>query len=122
MPCRIQHSLYEQVKTRFKDAGDLVFLSIDTDEDRGLVKPFVESEHWTQKIYFDDGLQNLLRVASIPTTIIFGKKGDIVSRMNGFLPDRFVDMLSDRIDEALGHPQAARPTNPPHPAKETAIQ
>ena len=97
------------------DSGDLVFLSIDTDEDRSLVKPFVQSEHWTQKIYFDDGLQNLLRVASIPTTIVFDKKGEIVSRMNGFLPDRFVDMLSDRIDEALG-----RVTS--RPAKESAIQ
>jgi len=116
VPCRIQHSLYEQVKTRFKNSGDLVFLSVDTDEDRSLVKPFVESEHWTQKIYFDDGLQNLLRVASIPTTIVFGKNGDVVSRMNGFLPDRFVDMLSDRIDEALGRVSA------PRPVKESAIQ
>ena len=40
-----------------------------------------------------------LQVSSIPTTIIFGKKGEIVSRMNGFLPDRFVDMLTERIDD-----------------------
>jgi thiol-disulfide isomerase/thioredoxin len=104
IPCRAQHSLYEQAKARFKDAGDLVFLSIDTDEDRTLVKPFVESHQWTQKVYFDDGLQSLLQVSSIPTTIIFGKQGDVVSRMNGFLPDRFVDMLTDRIEQALGRP------------------
>ena len=109
IPCRVQHSLYEQVKERFKDAGDLVFLSIDTDEDRSLVKPFLEAQKWTQKVYFEDGLQKLLQVTSIPTTIIFGKKGEIISRMNGFLPDRFVDMLSDRIDEALGKPAQARP-------------
>ena len=104
VPCRAQHSLYEQVKAKFKDAGDVVFLAIDTDEDRSLVKPFLESHQWTQKSYFEDGLQSLLQVSSIPTTIIFGKKGDVVSRMNGFLPDRFVDMLTDRIDEALGKP------------------
>jgi thiol-disulfide isomerase/thioredoxin len=104
VPCRAQHPLYEQAKARFKDADDLVFLSIDTDEDHTLVKPFVESHQWTQKVYFDDGLQNLLQISSIPTTIIFGKKGDLVSRLNGFLPDRFVDMLSERIDQALGRP------------------
>ena len=110
VPCRAQHSLYEQAKARFKDADDLVFLSIDTDEDRSQVKPFLESHQWSQRVYFEDGLQKLLQVSSIPTTIIFGKKGDVVSRMNGFLPDRFVDMLSERIDQALGKPgEPAKP-------------
>jgi thiol-disulfide isomerase/thioredoxin len=107
-PCRGQHPLYEEVKKRYKDSGDVVFLSIDTDEDHSLVKPFLESQKWAQKVYFDDGLQILLQVSSIPTTIIFGKHGEVVSRMIGYLPDRFVDMLSDRIDEALG-----RPSRPP---------
>jgi thioredoxin-related protein len=80
----------------------VVFLAIDTDEDRTLVKPFLESHQWTQKVYFEDGLQSLLQVSSIPTTVIFGKKGDVVDRMNGFLPDRFVDMLTERINQALG--------------------
>ena len=103
-PCRAQHPLYEEVKKRFKDSDDVVFLSIDADEDHSLVKPFLEAQKWGQKIYFDGGLQNLLQVSSIPTTIIFGKKGEVTSRMIGFLPDRFIDMLSDRIDEALGRP------------------
>jgi thiol-disulfide isomerase/thioredoxin len=110
VPCRAQHTLYEQVKAKYKDVGDLVFLAIDTDEDRTLVKPFLESHQWTQKVYFEDGLQSLLQVSSIPTTIIFGKKGDVVDRMNGFLPDRFVDMLTERIDRALGKAgEQARP-------------
>jgi thiol-disulfide isomerase/thioredoxin len=103
-PCRGQHPLYEEVKARFKDSDDVVFLAIDTDEDHSLVKPFLEAQKWTQKVYFDDGLQSLLQVSSIPTTIVFGKKGDVVSRMIGYLPERFVDMLSDRIAEALGRP------------------
>jgi thiol-disulfide isomerase/thioredoxin len=103
-PCRQQHPLYEEVKARFKDSPDLVFLAINTDEDRTLVKPFLDEQRWSQKVYFEDGLSNLLQVSSIPTTIIFGKKGEVVSRMPGFLPDRFVDMLSERIDEALGKP------------------
>ena len=103
-PCRGQHPLYEEVKKRYKDSDDVIFLSIDTDEDHSLVKPFLESQKWAQKVYFDDGLQIVLQVSSIPTTIIFGKHGEVVSRMIGYLPDRFVDMLSDRIDEALGRP------------------
>jgi thiol-disulfide isomerase/thioredoxin len=100
-PCRLQHPLYEEVKKRFKDRDDVVFLAVDTDEDHGLVKPFLEQHQWSQKVYFEDGLGTLLQVTSIPTTVILNKQGTVSSRMNGFLPERFVDMLSDRIKEAL---------------------
>ena len=53
---------------------------------------FLEQQKWTKKnVYFEDGLQKLLQVNDIPTTIIFDKRGRIASRMNGFLPDRFVE-------------------------------
>jgi thiol-disulfide isomerase/thioredoxin len=103
-PCREQHPLYEEVKARFKDRNDVVFLAIDTDEDHSLVKPFLAQMKWNQKVYFEDGMQVLLQVSSIPTTVILGKNGELFTRMNGFLPDRFVDMLTDRVDDALGRP------------------
>ena len=109
-PCRQQHPLYDEVKAKYKDRDDVVFLAIDTDEDHSLVKPFLDAQKWTQKVYFEDGLSSLLQVSSIPMTIVYGKRGDVISRMPGFLPDRFVDMLGARIDEALGVPhEAAKP-------------
>ncbi len=110
-PCRAQHPLYEETKARFKDNPDVMFLSIDTDDNHALVKPFMESQKWTQKTYFDDGLQYLLQVSNIPTTIIFGKKGEVVDRMIGYLPDRFVDMLTERINDALGKPMMPTPAH-----------
>jgi thiol-disulfide isomerase/thioredoxin len=112
-PCRTQHPLYEQVKTTFKDSSDVVFLAVDTDQDHSLVKPFLTQIKWSQKVYFEDGLQSLLQVSSIPTTIIIGKQGEVVTRMVGFLPDRFVDMLTERVNDALGKPQAAAPPKAP---------
>ena len=114
-PCREQHPLYEQVKAKFKDSPDVVFLAIDTDEDHSLVKPFLNQIKWTpQRVYFEDGLQVLLQVSSIPTTIILGKNGEVFTRLNGFLPDRFVDMLTDRVNEALGKPRSSESRiNPP---------
>ncbi len=101
-PCRLQHPLYEQVKQRFRDRSDVVFLAIDTDEDRSLVAPFLDGIKWTRTaVYFDDGLQRLLQVTSIPTTIMFDKQGHVASRMTGFLPEKFVDQLSERIQSAL---------------------
>jgi thiol-disulfide isomerase/thioredoxin len=107
-PCRAQHPLYEEVKKKFKDNPDVVFLSVDTDEDRAGVKAYVTENHWSQKVYFEDGLSSNLQVGSIPTTIIFNKQGGVASRMNGFLPERFVGMLTERIQDALG----SRPAKP----------
>jgi thiol-disulfide isomerase/thioredoxin len=100
-PCRVQHPLYEQVKQRFTANKDVVFLAIATDEDRSLVKPFVDEQGWKNAVYYEDGLARALRVTSIPTTVVFGKNGTVVSRMNGFNPDSFVEVLSDRIQESL---------------------
>jgi len=108
IPCRTQHPLYDQVKAKYGDSGDVVFLAVDSDEDKSIVKPFMQSQNWTQTTYFEDGLAQLLQVSDIPTTIIFGKSGAVTSRMIGFIPERFVDMLTDRIDEALGKPARAK--------------
>ena len=102
VPCRAQHPLYEELKQRFRERADVVFLSVDTDEDHALVAPFLESQHWSSSsVFFDNGLVRLLTVSSIPTTIIADKQGRLVSRMNGFNGDKFVGDIAGRIQAAL---------------------
>jgi thiol-disulfide isomerase/thioredoxin len=101
-PCRAQHPLYEIVKQKYAGRKDVVFLAIATDEDHSLIAPFLAEQKWSKNnVYFEDGLSNFLKVSSIPATLIIDKQGRVYSRMNGFLPDRFVAMLTDRIKEAL---------------------
>ena len=100
-PCRVQHPLYDEVKQRFAGRNDVVFLAISTDEDKSLVEPFLEKQKWNKAVYFEDGLSSVLKVNSIPTTVIFNKRGEVASRMNGFVPERFVDMLTGRIQQIL---------------------
>jgi len=100
-PCRVQHPLYEEVKQRFHDSPDVVFISIATDDEREQVAPFLKENHWGQQVYFEDGLARVLAITSIPTTIVLDRRGEVISRMNGFVPGRFVDMLTDRIKDAL---------------------
>jgi thiol-disulfide isomerase/thioredoxin/plasmid stabilization system protein ParE len=100
-PCRVQQPLYEKVKERFKQNDRVMFLALSTDEDRAAVAPFLEANKWSKNVWFDDGLGDLLQVGSIPTTVVFTPSGAILSRMNGFVPERFVDMLSERILMAL---------------------
>ncbi len=100
-PCRVQHPLYEQVRQRFKDNPDVIFLDVDTDEDRSLVKPFLERQKWSQEVVYDDGLGGFFRLSSIPTTVVLNRRGEVQSRMPVFVPERFVDMLTERIGSAL---------------------
>jgi thiol-disulfide isomerase/thioredoxin len=100
-PCRAQQPLYEQVKERFKGNANVVFLNINTDQNRAIVKPFLDTQKWNKTVYFEDGLAQLLRVSSIPMTLVVNRRGEIASRMNGYIADRFVDMLSERIGESL---------------------
>jgi thioredoxin-related protein len=97
----VQHPLYENVKRRFHETGDVVFISVNTDEDHEIVPQFVKDQKWEGAIYYEGGLARLLQVSSIPTTVVVDRKGDVISRLNGFVPERFVDMLSDRVKEAL---------------------
>ena len=89
------------MKKRFAERTDVVFLTISTDEEKSLVEPFLEKQKWSKMVYFEDGLSMLLKVNSIPTTVIINKRGEVASRMNGFVPERFVDMLSNRIQQIL---------------------
>lgn len=97
-PCKIQHPMIEKLETKYAGKG-VVFLSVDSDTDRSLVAPFVKEMNWKGPIYFDAGISHLLNVSSIPTVIVLDQNGRISSRMIGFIPERFEDMLSERIEE-----------------------
>lgn len=100
-PCRAQHPLYEEVKQRFRGRDDVVFLSINTDENRAGVPKFLEENHWDKRVYLDSGLTAALRISSIPTAILINRRGEIHSRMAGFVPSRFAGLLTERINQAL---------------------
>lgn len=98
-PCRVQHPIYEKVQQRFADNPNVVFLAVATDEDRSLVAPTLKERGWGGRNYLDAGLATKFDVSSIPTTIIVDKAGNIASRMNGFVPERFADLLTERINQ-----------------------
>jgi len=100
-PCRAQHPLYDLVKQRYRANPDVVFLSIDTDEDRQAVKPFLAEVRWPDEVWFEDGLSRALEIRTIPTTIVTDRRGRVFSRINGYVPASFVELLSQRILDAL---------------------
>jgi thiol-disulfide isomerase/thioredoxin len=99
-PCVAQHPMIEQVRQKYATSPDVVFLSIDSDDDRTLVKPFLEAQKWTQRVYHEGGLGGLLNVSALPTILVIDPAGKSVSRMTGLNPEIFESALSSRIDEA----------------------
>jgi thiol-disulfide isomerase/thioredoxin len=101
-PCRAQQPLIENVKMHFEGAQDVVFVAVDADEDVSLVAPFVKEQGWKDQGYFEAGLARQLTISSIPTVLVLDPNGRISSRMIGFIPERFEQMLTERVDEARG--------------------
>lgn len=101
-PCKVQHPMIEKIRNRYRDSGNVVFVSVDSDEDHSLVPQFLKEMKWPGPIYFDSGLTRLLTVSAIPTVIVLDRTGKISSRMAGFIPERFEEMLIQRIEET--HP------------------
>jgi thioredoxin-like negative regulator of GroEL len=99
-PCRVQHPMIENVKKQFAKDGDVVFLSVDADDDHSVVSKFVDEMKWDHKVYYDAGLMSMLKISSIPTILVLDATGKISSRMMGFIPERFEAMLADRIQDA----------------------
>ncbi len=104
IPCRTQHPLYEEVKKTFRDRDDVRFISVNSDDEHEVVIPFLEQQKWSKEVFFDSGLVRVLNVTTIPATMIIDKDGNVASRMNGFTPDTFVQMLATRIRAVLNGP------------------
>jgi len=99
-PCRVQHPMLEQLERDYKDTAQVVFVSINADQDRTKVKPFLEETGWSDHVYFEDGLARFYRISSIPTTIIFNKHAELAGRIPGFSPQTYLTLLKEKIEEA----------------------
>lgn len=109
-PCRAQKPLIEELEAHYKDSKDVVFVTVDADDDPSVVPAFLKDQGWKDSGYFEAGLARQLVVSSIPTVMVIDPSGRVSSRMIGFIPDRFKDMLRERIDEARA---VSAPTSPP---------
>ncbi len=100
-PCRMQHPLFESVKSSFKSDPRVVFLEVDAGEDRATVAPFLQKQSWSSNVYLDNDLAHILNIENIPTTVIVDRGSEVYSELVGFRPETFVALLTSRIQDAL---------------------
>ena len=77
-----------------------MFVAVDTYDDTSLAAPFAKAQGWKSPGYFEGGLARQMTISSIPTVLVLDPAGRISSRMIGFIPQRFEQMLTQRIEEA----------------------
>jgi len=102
--CNQMEAMLADIRMKFADRDDIVFLAIDADEDESLVAPFLQGQKLGGALVFADGVNSAFHVESIPTILVLDKAGKIAYRTQGFVPDGFADLASAAITKASAVP------------------
>jgi thiol-disulfide isomerase/thioredoxin len=100
-PCRELEPEVNTVAQSFRSNGDVNFVAVNTDEDRSRVQPFLAAEKWDLFVAYADGMDNFLRVDTLPTVIVVDRAGKIAYRSSGYGDPNFPQLLSDAIQHTL---------------------
>ncbi|MBZ5528354.1 MAG: TlpA family protein disulfide reductase [Acidobacteriia bacterium] len=102
-PCRELEPHYARVAAQFLSNANVLFLTVNADEDETLVAPYLDHEKSRLTAVFADGLDSLLAVNSFPTVIVLDRQGKISFRTEGEGNDDFETSLSAAVQSALAH-------------------
>jgi thiol-disulfide isomerase/thioredoxin len=102
--CTQMESMLADIRTKFSGRDDVVFLTVNADENESLVAPFLQEQKPGGILIFADGVKQAFHVDSIPTILVLDKVGKIAYRTQGFAPDGFADLASAAIAKASATP------------------
>jgi thiol-disulfide isomerase/thioredoxin len=100
-PCHELEPLLVHVAKEYAGNPDVVFLNVNADEDQAQVPAFVAREKWELPVAYADGLDDFLKVETLPTVIILDRTGKISYRIEGFSPEEFSAPFIAAIQSAL---------------------
>jgi thiol-disulfide isomerase/thioredoxin len=95
--CRTMQPMLAGVRDKFAGRDDVLFLSVNADEEQAGVGPFLQTQKVDGTLLFADGVDHALHVESIPTVIVLDRAGKVAYRTQGFASDNFVDTVSAAI-------------------------
>jgi thiol-disulfide isomerase/thioredoxin len=100
-PCRVLEPQFVQVAKSYAGNPEVAFYAVNTDEDQSLVAPFLSHEKWDVPVVYADGLDDFMKVNSLPTVLLLDPAGKITYRINGYPPEGFTENLTNAIQAAL---------------------
>lgn len=102
-PCRAEFPSIETLYTQFKDNPDMVFLTINEDNDPAAGKAYLEKEKFSVPMYQSNGnVPAEIYSGSLPTTVVLDKNGKVRLHHAGFAnyaSDKFVNQVKELINE-----------------------
>jgi thiol-disulfide isomerase/thioredoxin len=104
-PCRALEPLFSGVAAKYAGNSNVAFLSVNTDGDETQVAPFVAGEKLALPVIYADGLDDFMKVDTLPTVLVLGRDGEIVYRIGDLAPEGFSTSLTSSIQAALGKSQ-----------------
>jgi thiol-disulfide isomerase/thioredoxin len=106
-PCRELEPQFVQVAKNYAGNTEIGFYAVNTDEDESLVAPFLSHEKWDVPVVYADGLDDFVKVESLPTLLILDRAGKITYRVNGYSREGFEENLTNAIQAAVGSTASA---------------
>jgi thiol-disulfide isomerase/thioredoxin len=101
--------LLDQVGQMFSGSKDIVFLAANADDDQSRVAAYLAKHKVQGTLVYADGLDDALKVESLPTVIVLDRGGKVVYRGEGFTPDGFAEGLAQAILSAVSAPRTPQP-------------
>ncbi|RXM41284.1 TlpA family protein disulfide reductase [Chryseobacterium sp. CH21] len=100
-PCRAEFPSVQKLYDRYKNNPDLVFLTVNLDDNVALGKSYLKEKGFTVPFLTPAGnIPDVLYSGSLPTTVVLDKKGEIRLHHKG-LADYSKDSFYKQIDELL---------------------
>jgi thiol-disulfide isomerase/thioredoxin len=101
-PCAELEPMLIQVAKHYDGNPDVAFFAVNSDEDEAQVAPFVQHEKWDIPIVYADGLDDFMKVESLPTVVVLDREGKTVYRVGGLDLQGFSNSLTAALQSALG--------------------
>jgi thiol-disulfide isomerase/thioredoxin len=88
-PCKLAFPFMEQLTARFP-ASDLAVVTINVDRQRGAADAFLRQVRSSLPVIYDAAgdLAQTWKVADMPTSLVFDRKGTMRFRHQGFFPGK----------------------------------
>ena len=102
-PCRAEFPSIEKLYSKFKGNPDILFLTINEDEDLSAAKSYINQEKLTLPFYKTmKAVPKEIYNGTLPTTIVMDKNGKIRYRHEGFAnyaSEKFIQQVEELISE-----------------------
>ncbi|WP_298192874.1 TlpA disulfide reductase family protein [Novosphingobium sp.] len=88
-PCKLSFPFMQQLAARYP-AGDVAVVTINLDRQRGAAEAFLRQVRSTLPVVYDPAgnLASTWKVADMPTSLVFDRKGVMRFRHQGFFPGK----------------------------------